>query len=261
MTQPVLLILHQEHSSPGRVGQALARLGYPLDIRRPPLGDPLPETMDEHAGAVIFGGPQSANDSHDFIRREIDWIGVPLDAGKPLLGICLGAQMMARHLGSPVSPHPQGHAEVGYYPIRPTPAGLKLCETWPDHVYQWHREGFALPAGAELLAEGDTFEAQAFSYGSGYALQFHPEVTHAMMCRWTVRGAHRFELPNAKPRAAHFADRPVYDYAARSWLAAFLDRWIGGGAAAPPRPVDGSFTIADAAAATDFPACDRGVRG
>jgi GMP synthase (glutamine-hydrolysing) len=229
MTKPVLIVLHQEHSSPGRVGQALVRLGFPLDIRRPRFDDPLPETMENHSAAVIFGGPQSANDTEDFVKREIDWIGVPLRDNKPYLGICLGAQMMARHLGSRVYSHPQGHAEVGYYPIRPTPAGLKVCETWPDHVYQWHREGFELPAGAELLAEGDAFSVQAFRYGSGYALQFHPEVTHAMMCRWTVRGHARMELPGAKPRAAHFADRAVHDLAARNWLAAFLNRWIGGG--------------------------------
>ena len=227
MTQPVLLILHQEHSSPGRVGQALAKLGYPLDVRRPRFGDPLPQSMDAHAGAVIFGGPQSANDAEEFIKQEIDWIGVPLRDRKPFLGICLGAQMMARTLGSRVYPHPQGHAEIGYYPIRPTEAGLKVCTQWPDHVYQWHREGFDMPSGAELLAEGDAFEVQAFRHGSGYALQFHPEVTHAMMCRWTVRGAARFELPGAKSRAQHFADRPVYDLAARNWLAAFLDHWIG----------------------------------
>ena len=229
MTKPVLIVLHQEHSSPGRVGQALLRLGYALDIRRPRFGDPLPETMQWHSGAAIFGGPQSANDNEDFIKRESDWIGVPLREDKPYLGICLGAQMMARHLGSRVYSHPQGHAEVGYYPIRPTPAGLNVCATWPDHVYQWHREGFDLPHEAELLAEGDAFSVQAFRYGSGYALQFHPEVTHAMMCRWTVRGHARMELPGAKPRAAHFADRAVHDLAARNWLAAFLNRWIGRG--------------------------------
>jgi GMP synthase (glutamine-hydrolysing) len=229
MQKPVLIILHQEHSSPGRVGQVLSKLGYPLDIRRPRFDDPLPETMDEHAGAVIFGGPQSANDNEDFVKREIDWIGVPLRDRKPYLGICLGAQMMALQLGSRVMPHPQGHAEVGYYPIRPTEAGLKICTEWPDHVYQWHREGFALPAGGELLAqgEGDVFAVQAFRYGSGFALQFHPEVTHAMMYRWLVRGAHRMELPGAKQRADHIADRAVHDFASRNWLAVFLDHWLG----------------------------------
>jgi GMP synthase (glutamine-hydrolysing) len=228
MQKPVLIILHQEHSSPGRVGQMLGKLGHPLDIRRPRFGDPLPETMDEHAGAVIFGGPQSANDNEDFVKREIDWIGVPLRDRKPFLGICLGAQMMALKLGSRVFPHPQGHAEVGYYPIRPTAAGLEVCAAWPDHVYQWHREGFELPVGAELLAEGDdAFSVQAMRYGSGYALQFHPEVTHAMMHRWLVKGAHRMDLPGAKQRADHIADRAVHDFASRNWLATFLDHWLG----------------------------------
>ena len=229
MPKPVLLILHQEHSSPGRVGQVLGKLGHPLDVRRPRFGDPLPDTMDGHAGAVIFGGPQSANDEEEFVRREIDWIGVPLRDNKPYLGICLGAQMMARHLGARVFPHPQGHAEVGYYPIRPTTAGRQICADWPDHVYQWHREGFELPAGSELLAEGDAaFNVQAFRHGSGYALQFHPEVTHAMMYRWLVRGAHRMELPGTKQRHEHISDRAVHDYASRNWLAAFINYWIGG---------------------------------
>jgi GMP synthase (glutamine-hydrolysing) len=226
MPHPVLLILHQEHSSPGRVGQMLEKLGYPLDIRRPRFGDPLPETMDAHAGAVIFGGPQSANDGEDFVKREIDWIGVPLRDKKPYLGICLGAQMMARHLGSKVYPHPQGHAEVGYYPIRPTTAGKSVCPTWPDHVYQWHREGFELPTCGELLAEGDAFSVQAFRYGTGYAIQFHPEVTHAMMYRWLTRGAQRMEMPGTKQRHEHIADRAVYDLAGRTWLATFLNHWL-----------------------------------
>jgi GMP synthase (glutamine-hydrolysing) len=227
MLKPVLLILHQEHSSAGRVGHVLTKLGYPLDIRRPRFGDPLPQTMEEHTGAAIFGGPQSANDEDEFIRREIEWIRIPLSENKPYLGICLGAQMMARHLGARVYPHPQGHAEVGYYQIRPTEAGRKVCIEWPDRVYQWHREGFDLPFGAELLAEGDAFAVQAFRYGTAYALQFHPEVTYAMMYRWLVRGAHRMELPGAKPRADHVTDRAVYDFACQIWLSAFLQRWLG----------------------------------
>jgi GMP synthase (glutamine-hydrolysing) len=99
-------------------------------------------------------------------------------------------------------------------------------ETWPAVVYQWHREGFDLPAGAELLAEGETFKVQAFRHGrTAYGIQFHAEVTHAMMCRWTTRGHERLALPGAKSRNQHFADRPVYDLAIRTWLYDFLDRW------------------------------------
>jgi GMP synthase (glutamine-hydrolysing) len=226
MQQLILIILHQEHSTPGRVGYALEQLGYWLDVRRPRFGDPLPETMADHAAAIIFGGPMSANDGDDYIRKEIDWISVPLREDKPFLGICLGAQMCARQLGGKVFRHPHGHAEIGYYPIRPTAAGLAVVEKWPEQVYQWHREGFDLPAGAELLAEGDTFEVQAIRAGRAFALQFHPDVTHAMMHKWTTRGHERFALPGARPRDTHFADRAVYDHSARAWLSVFLEQWI-----------------------------------
>jgi GMP synthase (glutamine-hydrolysing) len=184
---PVLIVLHQETSTPGRIGNALRALGHKLDIRRPRFGDPLPETLDGHAGAVIFGGPMSANDPDDFVRQEIDWIAIPLQEQRPLLGICLGAQMLAMQLGARVAPHPQGRAEIGYYPIRPTPAGFAICPNWPAHVYHWHREGFELPVGAELLAEGGDFPIQAFQSGHAFGFQFHPDVTYAMMHRWTTR--------------------------------------------------------------------------
>ena len=223
---PVLIVLHQETSSPGRVGNALRALGHGLDIRLPRFGDPLPETLDAHAGAVILGGPMSANDPDDYVRREIDWIAVPLKEQRPFLGICLGAQMLARHLGARVAPHPEGRVEIGYYPIRATAAGRRICPHWPDHVYHWHREGFELPSGAELLAEGGDFPMQAFRLDNAFGLQFHPDVTYAMMHRWTTRGDSRLELPGARPRHHHFADRAVHDVTERAWLRQFLDDWL-----------------------------------
>src|ERR1700760_2318462 len=88
---PVLIVLHQETSTPGRVGNALRALGYPLDIRRPRFGDPLPETLEGHAGAVIFGGPMSANDPDDYIPREVDWFEIRRPEQRPFLCLCLGA--------------------------------------------------------------------------------------------------------------------------------------------------------------------------
>ena len=85
---PILIVLHQEHSTPGRVGRLLRERGFPLDIRRPRYGDPLPETLAGHAGAVIFGGPMSANDPDDFVKAEIDWIG----------GAAQGEQALSRPL-------------------------------------------------------------------------------------------------------------------------------------------------------------------
>ncbi|MBU6462880.1 MAG: glutamine amidotransferase [Bradyrhizobium sp.] len=223
---PVLIVLHQEASTPGRVGNALRALGYPLDIRRPRFGDPLPETLDRHAGAVIFGGPMSANDSDDYVRREIDWIAVPLREQRPFMGICLGAQMLAKQLGAAVAPHRQGRTQMGYYPIRPTALGHVVCPGWPSHVYHWHLEGFELPAGADLLAEGSDFPVQAIQLGHAFGFQFHPDVTYAMMHSWTTHGCDRLTLPGARERHHHFADRAVHDVTERAWLKRFLDGWL-----------------------------------
>lgn len=223
----ILIILHQETSTPGRVGWMLQRRGFRLDIRRPRFGDSLPHTMDEHVGAVIFGGPMSANDTDAFIKREIDWISVPLRDNKPFLGICLGGQMLSKALGGSVTSHRDAHVEIGYYPIEATEAGLALFD-WPHMVYQWHQEGFSLPKGAELLAKGDTFVNQAFHYGQhAYGIQFHPEVTLRMMHRWTVKASERLKLPGARIRKDHFHSRILHDPAVERWLIAFLDHWIG----------------------------------
>lgn len=225
--QRILVVLHQEHSTPGRVGQVLTHMGYDLDFRRPVLGDDLPDTLENYAGAVVFGGPMSANDCDEGILRETRWMDVVLRSGKPYLGICLGAQILARHLGAPVQGREDGHVEIGWYPIQPTEAGAALMD-WPPMVYQFHREGFGLPAGAELLATADIYPNQAFRYaGNIWAVQFHAELTLAMMTRWTVRGAHRFALPNAQPGHRHLSGRLLYDSELLTWLKLFLARIFG----------------------------------
>lgn len=224
----VLLIFQRPESEAGAVGQWLRKNGYQLDIRRPAAGDPLPPTLADHAGAIIFGGPMSANDPDDFIRREIDWLAVPLREDKPFLGICLGAQMLAKHLGAPVDEHPESVVEIGYYPLVPE-RGADAMD-WPRQVYQWHREGFALPAGASRLATGSAFENQAIRYGqNAYGVQFHPEMTLAMIHRWTTRAAHRLSAPGARPPSEHIRAHNVHGPALRRWLDRFMRHWLASG--------------------------------
>lgn len=230
MGRQILIVVHQERSTPGRVGLLLRQRGYHLDIRRPPLGDALPETLEGYDGVVIFGGPMSANDDDTIegIKREIEWIKVPLEEKVPFLGLCLGGQLLARHLGAEVKYHPQEQAEIGYYPVKATQAGQERFGHWPNCVYQWHREGFDLPHGARLLATGgNAFPNQAFDYGeTAIGLQFHPEVTLAMTHRWTVLAADRFSLPGVRPRHSHFSDRMLHDPSVEIWLKRMLDSWL-----------------------------------
>ncbi|MEP3265243.1 MAG: glutamine amidotransferase [Hyphomicrobiales bacterium] len=229
MSKNILIILHQASSSPGRVGQMLIKKGYTLDIRRPRFGEPLPETMDDHHGAIIFGGPMSANDTDDFVKKEIDWCGVPLRDKAPFLGICLGAQMLVKHLGGDVFGHKEGMAEVGYYPLQDLRENTdgQIMPAAPDFMYQWHREGFSVPSSARLLMRSEMFENQAISVGeNAFGVQFHTELTLAMLYRWLVTGVERTKLPGAQTRALHLEGRLIYDAAIRSWLDKFLDNWL-----------------------------------
>ncbi len=228
MAEKILIVLHQNTSTPGRVGHMLKHRGYDLDICRPRYGDPLPETLADHAGAIYFGGPMSANDDEDYIRQEIDWIDLPLKEKAPFLGICLGAQMFAKNLGGDVGFHADGEVEIGYRPLQATQAGRAMLD-WPEIVYHWNREGFTVPDSATMLACGDIFNQQAFSYGpAAYGIQFHSELTLAMMHRWTVHGADRLLMKKAQPADIQLRARLRYDEATRVWLEQFLDLWLAG---------------------------------
>jgi GMP synthase (glutamine-hydrolysing) len=226
--KPVCIVLHQEQSNPGHVGQWFRRNGHALDIRKPRYGDPLPETLEHHCGAVVFGGPMSANDKDAFVRQETEWIGVALEEKKPFLGICLGAQMLTNLLGGRVGFHPEEMVEVGYYPLVTTPEGGRLG-AFPDHVYQWHREGCELPDCARLLATCATpgaFPAQAFGCGAAIGVQFHPEITYAQVRRWTGHNTGRLDMKGARQQHEHIEGHIAHGPKVQAWLDRFLDRWV-----------------------------------
>jgi len=227
--KPVLVVVHQVHSNPGHVGQWFRRHGHHLDIRRHYDGQPLPTTLRDHCGAVIFGGPQSANDSLDYIRREVDWVGVALKEEKPFLGICLGAQMLAHHLGARVDHCRNGTVEIGYHPLKITTEGHRFGGM-PEIAYQWHREGFEVPRSARLLATGDNrYPNQAICYGpNAVGVQFHPEITFAQVNRWSGGNSVRLLMRGARPRHEHLHDHLIHASAVHHWLDRFLNRWVEG---------------------------------
>ncbi len=146
----------------------------------------------------VLGGPIGANDEHlyPFLIDELQTIERRIAMNKPLVGICLGAQLMARSLGASVFP---GSAkEIGFAPISLTPAGEDSClrEYAEGPVLHWHGDTFDLPRNATRLASTAICENQAFTYGaSAIAFQFHPEATGDQFETWLV--AHTFELAAA----------------------------------------------------------------
>ncbi len=223
-----LFVVHKDDSDPARVGAILSEYGFRIDRRCPNHGDPLPSSMEEHDVVVFFGGPQSVNDTETAdapgLRAELELIPVVLDSGTPFLGICLGAQLLAKALGARVDTHPDGWTEAGYYQVRPTLEGRQYFDG-PIEFYQWHREGFDVPSGAKLLAVGDIFSNQAFKYGdSAYALQFHPEVMEHIIQKWTRGSVNRLQMPGAQLREAHFDGFRKYDVAVDKWTKRFLAR-------------------------------------
>lgn len=129
----------------------------------------------------------SVNDSLPWLRREESYLRRAISSGVPVLGVCLGAQLLAKTLGAKVSP--MAHKEIGWYPVRWTAAGQTdpLFQGLPDEetFFHWHGENFSIPVGAQRLAESDLCANQGFRAGSNlYGLQFHPEVNPEMIAAW-----------------------------------------------------------------------------
>lgn len=227
-SRKILAVVHQGTSETGEIGNALCALGYTVELCCPAMGAELPSNLEAYAGAIVFGGPMSANDDHLlFIRRELDWIETVLASGLPFLGICLGAQMLARVLGANVAAHPEGINEIGYFPIQFLESQSDMGVRPPQYVYHWHGEGFELPVGTEKLAQGETFANQAFRYGDrNYGLQFHPEITSSMLERWTQLGASHLSRPGAQSPEEQKKKHALYGEEVRYWLPTFLNAWL-----------------------------------
>ncbi len=228
MPEKVLLIQHMADGRGDRVARHLSRRGFILEWCNPSLGDVLPGHGGDYAAVVVYGGIQSVNDAerHAYLRAELDWIRRWIADDRPYLGLCLGGQLLARALGARVGPHPAGLHEIGFVPVQATIAGRRFFPA-SLHVYQWHREGFAIPDGAERLATGRVHPNQAFRVGRrAFGLQFHPEATPQMRGEWLDSAGHMLDAPGAHGRERQEADAKCFDRPMEDWLLTFVDRHL-----------------------------------
>lgn len=171
------------------------RIRY-VNFERQPEATP---SMDRYHGLIVLGGPMNVEEHHQrpHLLTEMRLIEQALAQDKPVLGICLGSQLLAHVLGAPVRRHRQ--SEIGWYDLDTTPAGRNdpvlqpLGERAP--VFQWHSYTFDIPRSAEHLALTASCQNQAFRYGNNaYGFQFHLEVDQALVTRWLSLPAYREEL-------------------------------------------------------------------
>jgi GMP synthase (glutamine-hydrolysing) len=180
----VAIFQHTASEPAGYFEAVFAEHDIPYEYIRPFETGEVPATGATHF--LFMGGPMSVNDKQElpYLREEKALIRNVVQQGRPVLGICLGAQLIASAFGARVYPYIQ---ETGWHEIRRRPAVKGVFSVFPEQfpVFQLHGETFDLPAGAHLLCTGDAVKNQVFSYKTALGLQFHLELTDTIIRGWT----------------------------------------------------------------------------
>lgn len=226
----VYVLQHHEEETAGTLGDVLLERGVEARTVHGYAGEPIPKSLGGAAGLVVLGGPMGVaeRDRCPFLTDELALIGNALALGGPVLGICLGGQLLAHALGAHVGRAPR--PEIGWYPLRLTEAA-RQDPVWagiasPCPAFHWHEDAFSLPPGAALLASSELTACQAFRSGTNaYGLQCHLEVTEGLIKTWLEAWAD--ELPaGAADAISSQAGRelPEMERAARAIFGAWAER-------------------------------------
>lgn len=204
------VLQHERSETLGTWEEELQRWHVPFEYVEVGQGRilPAPETA---LAAIVMGGSMNVSDvdRHPFLSTELALLRSWIERETPVLGVCLGAQLLAAALGAPVAPGPR--PEIGYQAVTLTPTGADdpLLSGFPMDlmVFQWHTQGFGLPAGAIRLATSADYENQAFRQGKVWGFQFHLEVTPKMVDEWASQSEQ--ELSAAGTSRAKLSEQAV----------------------------------------------------
>jgi GMP synthase (glutamine-hydrolysing) len=206
--KPILLVQNDPVETFGLAVRSIELAGVPavtLDSADPSADRPL---LDDLAGVVMFGGTMNVDEvgDHPFLKQNRDLTRECVDRAVPYLGICLGAQMLARAMDAPVMTAPV--KEVGFEPVRVNAASaadpLMSVFSDGDMVFQWHRDTMELPQGAQLLGTGDRVPIEAYKVGAvAWGLQFHFEIDSDELEMWLEEASAFMDIQEVWGKSAH----------------------------------------------------------
>jgi GMP synthase-like glutamine amidotransferase len=185
--KPVLVLQHLTTDGPAHLAAWLEREAVPFEVFDTQAGQRYPDHIDGYRALAVLGGEMSANDELPSLRDAERLILEAIDRGVPVIGHCLGGQLMARALGATVQASPA--PEIGWQTLQV--AGTPAARDWfgtkeRPTVFHWHHEAFALPAQAQRLASSPACPNQAFALGPHLAMQFHVELDDTKLRRWAA---------------------------------------------------------------------------
>lgn len=192
-TSKALILQNASGEGPGILGDLLDRRGWDRKTIRLHRGEVIPPDWETYHVMIVMGGPMNVyeEDTYPFLATESVVIEEGLRKGLPVLGFCLGVQLMAKASGAEVFKGRE--KEIGWYPVRLTTEGMNdpLFKSFPDEfmMFQWHRDTYHLPQGAVRLVDSENYPNQAMRIGDmSYGFQFHFEITRDMITEWLESG-------------------------------------------------------------------------
>ena len=187
--QPISIFRFSRTEGPGYFGTFLDRNQLPWKVIALDAGEPVPQSLAGISGIGMMGGPMSVNDDLPWVASMEALLRQAVAADLPVIGHCLGGQLLAKSLGAPVKRSPQ--VEIGWHAVQVEPSAVArewLGDTPTWTTFEWHNESFALPLNATRVLTNDACPNQAYVIGSSIGLQCHIEMTREMVDTWVGDG-------------------------------------------------------------------------